>query len=99
MDKTILRCETCKRRIETLSEEEALNDLQGHGWTKWETATHLKCYDCATDYDDYTTYYAGRVKRGYPNRVYMKYVECYTEKTEVDSRPDYGLDYPVGQGL
>lgn len=88
--KAYLKCQTCKRRIETLSEEEALEDLEPHGWTNWKTANAIKCFDCATDYDDYETYYAGRIKKGYPTRVYMlipdisgnsgRMIECYTEK-------------------
>ena len=88
---TRLRCEVCKRRIEVLSEEDAINDMEGHGWTNWQTANYIKCFDCANDNDSYETYYAGRIKRGYPNRYYMmlpdikggtdKLVECYTERS------------------
>ena len=85
---TKLRCETCKRRIEALSEEEVLNDIEEHGWTNWKTANSIKCFDCATDYDAYETYYAGRIKRGHPDRVYRmaldlktkKLMECYSER-------------------
>ena len=88
---TRLRCEVCKRRVEVLSEEDAINDIEGHGWTNWQTANHIKCFDCANDNDEYETYYAGRIKRGYPNRYYRvlpdikggtdKLVECYTERS------------------
>ena len=84
----MLRCETCNRKIQELTEEEAMNDLEGHGWTNWKTAHHIKCFDCVNQYDEYETYYAGRIKKGYPNRVYRmapdlknleKEVECYHE--------------------
>ena len=79
----ILHCETCHKRVESLTEEEALNDLEGHGWTNHETAQHIKCFDCATNYDEYETYYAGRIKRGYPNRVWQKLPDVKTGK-EID---------------
>jgi hypothetical protein len=84
----MLKCEVCKRRIEELTQEEAMEDLPGHGWSDWQTAHHIKCYDCATQYEEYETYYAGRIKRGYPGKVFQKFpdiqnpehkeVECYS---------------------
>ena len=83
-----LYCEACGKRIEALSEEEALEDLEGHGFPM-EQASHYKCFDCASQYDDYETYYAGRIKRGHPGKVFQKMpdisgnnpdklVECYS---------------------
>jgi hypothetical protein len=97
----VLRCEICHRRIEALTEDEALNDMDAHGWTNWKTAHSVKCFDCANDYDEYETYYAGRIKRGYPNRVYrllpdltkkgkLKYVDCYFERTRAQEIAEKG---------
>lgn len=93
----MLRCDSCHKRIEELSEEEALNDITPHGWTNLTTAHSTKCFDCASDNDDYETYYAGRIKRGYPNRVYQKVpdvtnlandtlVEVFFERKELSSK-------------
>jgi hypothetical protein len=89
----MLKCDSCGKRIEELSEDEAIDDLPGHGWTNYQTAHSCKCFDCASDNDDYETYYAGRIKRGHPGKVFMmcpdikgnnpdKLIECYSQSTK-----------------
>lgn len=85
----MLKCDVCKRRIEELSEQEAMDDLPGHGWCDYTTASSVKCFDCATSNDEYETYYAGRIKRGQKGKVFMmmpdlkhpdKDIEVYHER-------------------
>lgn len=66
----MLKCRICHRMIEELSEQEALDDLEPHGWNNPKTAQDIKCFDCMTEQDDYETYYAGRISKKYPKRVY-----------------------------
>ena len=88
----MLRCESCNSQIEELHGEDALNDIEGHGFPL-DGARHIKCFDCANQYDEYETYYAGRIKRGHPGKVFQKMpdisgknpdklVECYTLRTK-----------------
>lgn len=83
-----LYCDKCHKEIEELTPEEADADLPGHGWSDFNTAHSTKCYDCADRYDEYETYYAGRLKKRYPGKVFMmmpdldhpdKEIECYSE--------------------
>lgn len=62
----LIRCGVCGKFIEALTEEEALADMEGHGWTNMHTAHERVCYHCANRSHpsgfDYETYYAGRVR-------------------------------------
>ena len=40
-------CDECKRELEALTEEEAIGDIIGHGWSDWRTAVKHYCYQCA----------------------------------------------------
>ncbi len=40
-------CDKCKREIQALTEDDALCDIEGHGWTDWKTADKHLCYGCA----------------------------------------------------
>lgn len=61
-----LRCEKCRKPIEELTEEQALADMEVHGWTDWKTAHHIACYHCWERFPvfgnpfTYETYFAGR---------------------------------------
>jgi len=61
-----LRCDFCRRKIEKLSEDDALGDLIGHGWSDWRTAKKHSCYHCSERLPDhnfpYETYFAGRYR-------------------------------------
>lgn len=77
-----LYCDFCGKRIEKLTQEEALNDLMPHGWTEWQTAQAHSCMDCPNKYHSYETYYGHRIKRGHPGKRWVKSPidgkECYT---------------------
>jgi len=66
--KGILCCDVCKKPIEELTEEKALEDMEGHGWTNHETAQMHGCFHCGNRFDRwgqpfiYETYFAGRYK-------------------------------------
>ena len=79
-----LRCETCHRKIEKLSEREALDDISPHGWTNWKTAHSIKCFDCASRFDDYETYYAGRIKKGHPDKVFQMFPDMDNPEKEIE---------------
>ena len=61
-----LRCDFCHRKIEKLSEDDAIADICPHGWTDWKTADKHACYHCSEILPDhnfpYETYYAGRYR-------------------------------------
>jgi len=40
-------CDECKIELEALTEEEAIEDILGHGWSDWRTAIKHYCYQCA----------------------------------------------------
>ena len=40
-------CDECGKELQTLSEDECLEDIMPHGWTKWETAHKHYCYGCS----------------------------------------------------
>lgn len=41
-----LLCDKCGFEIEALSEEDALADIEIHGWTDWKTAQRTYCFEC-----------------------------------------------------
>ena len=64
--KGILCCDVCKKPIEELTEEKALEEMEGHGWTNHDTAQMHGCFHCRNRFDRwgqpfiYETYFAGR---------------------------------------
>lgn len=80
----VLYCDYCKARIEKLTEEEALNDLQGHGWTDHNTAEMHVCYNCADEYRQnipYEAYVAGRIRKG---KIFRKMPDIWEENNGED---------------
>lgn len=61
-----LCCDICKKEIEELDEEEALADMEGHGWVDVKTAHEFLCYHCLERQHPsiiaYETYFAGRIR-------------------------------------
>jgi hypothetical protein len=50
-------CDECGKELRTLSEDECLDDIMSHGWTKWRSAIKHYCYDCSDKIEE---------KIGYP---------------------------------
>ena len=95
--KGILVCDVCKKPIEELPEEFANQDLEGHGWSNFNTAQKHGCYHCANRFPRwgqpfiYETYFAGRFedlidgtrKVKFPNGIY--FIRDVKELQEVKS--------------
>jgi hypothetical protein len=39
-------CDYCNKELVALREEEALGDIEPHGWTDWRTASVHACFEC-----------------------------------------------------
>jgi len=42
----VLLCDFCHEKIEVLDEDDALIDIEPHGWSKWKSAQVKCCFDC-----------------------------------------------------
>ena len=88
-----LYCDFCKRRIEMLTQEQALNDLPGHGWTDWKTAHKHSCMDCPDDLPEhnfpYETYFGQRIVSGEAGKRFMNSPldgeECYSMSEHLEA--------------